>query len=149
MKNNKPLPEGTRVYNHNLGWLVIIRVYISEKIYVCERCESNDEGEYGFTFEGKQQENKDSNFTQPELSLTEYNFFEGGFTPLEYYWKPKIGDFGFFWRNTTVNDESNYYVITGKITDIVDGKYHTDTCRLTYDYFSKELPEHIKQLLIQ
>jgi hypothetical protein len=69
------------------------------------------------------------------LSLTEYNFFDGGFAAIDSEPPIRIGDMVYCW-----DDESDAYVlIYGKVSLIKDGIFYVG--RFFWDNASKEVPQ--------
>jgi hypothetical protein len=75
------------------------------------------------------------------LSLTEYDLYNGGFTPLSDYNKPKVGDFGYFWDN-----EQDRTLLYGQLFNLEEkeGFKYIDVDNSPFKFFSKEIPEWFK-----
>lgn len=133
MKEEKILPVGTRVFDVRFGWGEIVETkvpVIYNESPILTVCYTRHERSYTSEY-------------SPLLSLTEYTLEKGGFTPISDYWnKPKVGDWGYFWDNQA---EPPKY---GKLISIdYDKPYHfqINIGGGFYRRFSKDIPEYIKQ----
>jgi hypothetical protein len=118
----KTLPIGTKVYHVFLGEGEVVES-LKQDFYV------------KFNEKGKQYYNHSS---VGLLSLTEYTLEKGGFTPItEYYTKPKVGDFGYFW------DFKNDSLMYGLLTHINESHTYPYTINKGGNFrcFSHEIPE--------
>ena len=76
------------------------------------------------------------------VSFTPFDRVNGGFSQVRPAEEPKVGDVGFFWDiNTGVE------FTFGKLVKVEEGYYYSNHPRNVWDNFSKEAPEHIKQLI--
>lgn len=76
----------------------------------------------------------------PTLSFTPYDLVNGGFSQERPKPEPKVGDWGYFW------DKGNDYARFSRIELIgfnPDCPYEDENRR--FDYFSHEIPPHIKE----
>lgn len=137
MKEKKILPVGTKVFDALFG-----HGEVAETLFYDERTSRirvlfKDGEEKAYNQDGKYS----SHHKNPTLSLTEYTLEKGGFTPISEYWiRPKIGDWGYFWdrEDTSLTfDELSYISNLGSFV----GKLSLSWFR----FFSHEIPEHIKQ----
>lgn len=136
MKEERLLPVGTKVFDVRYGWG---QVDDSQKdaSYALRIEFDNQEYEH-YTLEGMYLDYDKT----PLLSLTEYTLENGGFTPISEYWtKPKVGDWGYFW------DKEDGQVAFGRLTIITSTFFHT--IHGAYQFFSQEIPEHIKKQMEQ
>ena len=128
MKENL-LPVGEKVFDIRFGWGEIISVNVElEYPYLV----SVEKTKNRYNLDGKYI----SFDLKPTLSLTEYDLYNGGFTPLSDYNKPKVGDFGFFWNNRDVSFQNLVYSKLIKI-DI----FNYDAKGEVWENFSKEIPD--------
>ena len=135
MKDERLLPVGTRVYSILESDWGVVQEHKTGEYPIFVKFEGGKEVYY--TKEGK----VSLGFENPNLSLTEYNFEKGGFTPISEYWtKPKVSDWGYFW------DNKDDIVEFGQIYSIMEF-YHTKTS--AYRNFSHDIPDHIKKQMQQ
>ena len=140
MKEERLLPVGTKVFDVRYGWG---QVDDSQKdaSYPLSIKFDNQEYEY-YTLEGMYLDYD----TTPLLSLTEYTLENGGFTAISEYWgKPKVGDWGYFFDNGTVHGA--YF---GKLISIQKDEYPYGSGNgQTWHNFSHDIPNHIKKQMQQ
>lgn len=138
MKKEKILPVGTKVFDVRYGWGKVddCQKYISYPL----RIEfANEEYEY-YTLEGMYLDYDKA----PLLSLTEYTLEKGGFTPISEYWnKPKVGDWGYFWDR-----ESDNVAVFGRLVNIETRNFGVENSGRWHN-FSHEIPDHIKKQMEQ
>ena len=142
MKEEKLLPVGTKVFDVRFGWGEVVNNEYDTffGIYV--------------EFDGEiESYSRDGAYYHTHkyhlLSLTEYTLENGGFTPISEYWsKPKIGDFGYFWNN-----EDCYSLLHfGKLLKIQtkgDALPYYSSCGAYFRHFSHDIPDHIKKQMQQ
>lgn len=137
MKEERLLPVGTKVFDIRFGWGEV-KEYISGEFPITAKMNGTY---YYYTKDGY---GYSATNRVPILSLTEYTLEKGGFTPISDYWsKPKIGDWGYFWDYTYTNT-----AIFTQLKDIdSDNKFHTSTAK--WDNFSHEIPSYIKKQMEQ
>lgn len=140
MKEEKLLPVGTRVYSILESEWGVVKEHKTGLYPILIRFESGKEVHY--TKEGK----VSAGFENPNLSLTEYNFETGGFTPISEYWtKPRVGDWGYFWDYEDIN-----VVFYSQIIKLDDSEYCYNASNGDYfKYFSHEIPPYIKKQMEQ
>lgn len=134
MKNEKLPPVGTKVFDLNYGHGVISFI---EPLDLCsiDVIFENRIGQ-SYTSSGKLE-----NGIIPTLSLTKYDFFKGGFTPISEWNKPKIGDVGYFWDDKTYKQLS--YGVLAKVNTL-DSHPYTSLTDAMFKNFSPEVPEWYK-----
>lgn len=140
MKEERLLPVGTRVFDVFFGWGVI-EEYI-HSVLDCPIVVQFDVYKKKYTLLGYRY----AHYLSQSLSLTEYTLEKGGFTPISDYWtKPKVGDWGYFWDN-----EDTGFVYYSQLTIISEMEYPYELPNgAAYKYFSHEIPEHIKEQMQQ
>ena len=132
------LPIGTKVFDIRFGWGEIININSEPYIYKVN-FKIHSTSIFYYDINGKS-----INFQiNPTLSLTEYDLYNGGFTPLSDYNKPKVGDFGYFWDDDM---ESKKRLVFSVIDKIIDGCYY-DSNVTNWENFSKEIPEWFKKIM--
>lgn len=138
MKEEKFLPVSTMVFDAQLGWGKVVGHSESTNYPLKIKFDNGDIELYAF--DGK----VSLDYKVPVLSLTEYTLENGGFTPISEYWnRPQIGDWGYFWDYTHTNTS-----IFTQLKDIdSDNKFHTSTAK--WDNFSHEIPPYIKKQMEQ
>ena len=137
MKEKKMLPVGTKVFDVQLGWGKVVGH--SESTNCPLKIKFDDGYIELYAFDGK----VSLDDKVPVLSLTEYSLETGGFTPISEYWnKPQIGGWGYFWDNY-----GNHGIYFGKLIDIDDKKEEPYASHngVSWNNFSHDIPEHIKQ----
>lgn len=134
MKNEKLPPVGTKVFDLNYGHGVISFI---EPLDLCpiDVIFENRIGQ-SYTSNGKLE-----NGIIPTLSLTEYDFFKGGFTPMSEWNKPKVGDVGYFWDNE--NWDNLFYSAITQINKNADSPY-TSIPGSLFKNFTPEVPDWYK-----
>ena len=83
------IPTGTKVYHHFFGCGEVVEIRKNSSFPIVVNFSTRTGSP--FTLDGIYREEE-----TPSLSLTEYDFINGGFTPLSEYNKPKVGDWGIF-----------------------------------------------------
>lgn len=139
MKEERLLPVGTRVFDVRYGWG---QVDDSQKdVSYPLRIEFDNQEYEHYTLEGMYLDYD----KKPLLSLTEYTLENGGFTPISEYWtKPKIGDWGYFWD---IKYEGIHF---SQLKQIQEGrKPYLSASGTTWMNFSEEIPQHIKKQMQQ
>lgn len=142
MKGKKMLPIGTKVFDILFG-----HGEIADTIFYDERTSRISVvfkvGEkYAYNQDGKYSDHHKN----PTLSLTEYTLETGGFTPISEYWtKPKVGDWGYFWDNK--DEKGPSVVVFGKLIEISECNDYPYRCAISscWNNFSHEIPKYIKQ----
>ena len=143
MKEERLLPVGTKVFDIRYGWGYIVDCDCRVRP-VKVSFQANQFFIY-YTIDGKYCVDDKS----PGLSLTEYTLENGGFTPISEYWtKPKVGDWGYFWDFE--KEGSIQHIILGKLLEIKDATHPYVSCSgLCWRHFSHDIPEHIKKQMQQ
>lgn len=133
------LPIGTKVYLPNIEGEVKNHVHDNDYPLLCEF-----ENGVVDTYSVKGQFRTNWGFAT--LSLTPYTLEQGGFTPITEFGKPKKGDWGWFWDSSLAFQERADF---GQLQDVVPNArvpYVLKNCA-SYENFSPNPPEHIKQFL--
>ena len=110
------LPVGTKVFDARFGWGEVSRNLSSTNV-------PHNLVEYKYltvVYTELGYFHKEDNV--PSLSLTEYDFVNGGFTSITDYDKPKVGDYGYFWDN-----DFPEYVVFGELASILSSNYKYQT----------------------
>lgn len=137
MKEEKLLPVGTKVFDIRYGWGEV-KEYKDGGFPITAKmngtyCYYTKDG-YGYSATNR----------VPILSLTEYTLENGGFTPISEYWtKPKIGDWGYFWDNGIYNG-----VFFGRLASIETRSFGAENAG-RWQNFSHDIPDHIKKQMQQ
>lgn len=137
------LPIGTKVFDIRFGW---------GKVSEYHRFESDDEyindpttyliatfGEQknvcyyrNGSFPSNDHNHEHSYESKELLSLTEYNYKDGGFTPLSDFEFEKVGDCGYFWN------EKEYKTHYSMIKEVIKPKGYICINNNHWDNFSEE-----------
>lgn len=138
MKEERLLPVGTKVYSILESEWGVVQEHKTGKYPILVKFEGGNEVYY--TKEGKVL----AGFENPNLSLTEYTLETGGFTPISEYWnKPQIGGWGYFWDRETSNA-----ALFGRLTGIENRGFEEGNTAY-WRCFSHEIPDHIKKQMEQ
>jgi hypothetical protein len=132
------LPIGTKVFDVRYGWGEVEKL-TEDDCYPLD-CRFKGKGRDTYTKEGFSVRKNES----PLLSLTEYNLTEGGFTSITEFDfdAPRVGDWGYFW------DNEKPFITYGRLEEIYKKKTYSYELKniAMYKNFSKEMPNHIKEL---
>jgi len=138
MKEERLLPVGTKVYSVFESSWGIVKDHHTGLYPLLIKFDCGNESYY--TREGKVL----IGLENPNLSITEYTLENGGFTPISEYWnKPKVGDWGYFWDNGIYNG-----VFFGRLASIETRGFGAENAG-RWQNFSHEIPEHIKKQIQQ
>lgn len=141
MKEERLLPVGTKVFDVRYGWGEVVNNEDYAHFRICVKFDGETAT---YNIDGVNY----STHKYPLLSLTEYTLEKGGFTPISEYWtKPKVGDWGYFWNNEDCSSLDFGKLL--KIQTKGDALPYYSSCGAYFRHFSHDIPDHIKKQMQQ